>query len=82
MSVLADQFRPGTFVDPHSGQQTRLVLNLPAGKYRAEWLDPKTGQTTSEPVSAENGADVTLTTPSFDQDIAVRLRAAAPSAKP
>jgi hypothetical protein len=64
----------GTFLDPHSGQPTRLVLTLPAGKYRAEWVDPKTGKSTSEALNvAGGGADVTLTTPAYEQDIALRL---------
>ena len=68
----------GTFLDPHSGQPTRLVLTLPAGKYLAEWLDPKTGEKTSGEVSSEDGAEVTVLTPAYDQDVALRLVPASP----
>jgi hypothetical protein len=64
----------GTFLDPHSGQPTKLVLNLPTGKYRAEWLDPRSGRTTSEAVSGDaGGGGVTVTTPAYEQDVALRL---------
>ena len=74
----ATKTHAGTFLDPHSGQPTDLVLTLPAGKYRAEWLDPKTGQTTSGEVTiAKADEPAKVTTPPYDQDVALRLSPAA-----
>ena len=69
----ATKTHAGTFLDPHSGQPTRLVLAVPAGDYRAEWTDPKTGQTTSAVVSVAAGEGATVATPAYDQDVALRL---------
>jgi hypothetical protein len=64
----------GKFSDPTSGQQTRLTLSLPPGRYRAQWIDPKTGQAATEGVTVKEGAgDVTLTSPAYDQDVVLRL---------
>ena len=62
---------------PFSGQsdagQTAIEIELPAGKWRAEWLDTKTGQTTAAP-PVEGGATRTLVAPAYENDIALRLR--------
>lgn len=66
----------GKFVDPQSGKQTKLVLTVEPGKYSAEWLDPKTGQSSTQGVAAPGtgrAAELTLTSPAYDQDIALRL---------
>lgn len=51
-----------------------LQLNLPAGTYAVEWLDPVTGRTTTVPVLNHSGGPLTLTTPAFAEDIAFRLQ--------
>jgi hypothetical protein len=50
-----------------------VTLELAAGKYAGEWLSPMTG----EPVQAVSvdGGRVTLKSPAFETDIALRLKA-------
>jgi hypothetical protein len=57
------------------GQEVRLKLKLPVGRYRAEWLHPRTGET-------EAGVDLTvaaetidLASPRYDGEIALAIRA-------
>ncbi len=51
-----------------------LTLELPAGKYGAEWVNTKTGQgQKTEPIEAEGGP-VTLPVPKYVDDIALRIR--------
>ncbi len=55
------------------GTQVTLSLDLPAGKYEGEWLDPVTGARGAA-VSMEHGGGVaTLTSPEYAEDIALRL---------
>ena len=58
------------------GIQAKLVLSLPKGQYRAEWVDTKTGQTASAEPFTHGGGGRTLTSPKFDNDIALRITAA------
>jgi len=53
-----------------------LVLDLPAGRYRAEWWNTKTGQVTPSAGFSHPGGEKTLGSPSFTEDIALRLVAA------
>ena len=55
--------------------QTQLVLELPAGKYRAEWLDTKTGQIAESARFQHPGGPKTLRSPVFANDIALRILA-------
>lgn len=53
---------------------TKLRLTLPTGRYRCEWLDPKTGTTTDGgQVEAKEGDPPTVETPPFAQDIALKM---------
>lgn len=53
--------------------QAKLTLQLPKGKFRAEWIDTKTGETLKSE-SVEVGANETaLTSPEFQLDVALRL---------
>jgi hypothetical protein len=65
----------GKFFDPEAGKAARVALGLPAGTYRAEWVDTRTGKTTGATV--EGGSDAQLETPAFEEDVAVRLTRAA-----
>ncbi len=49
-----------------------LTLELPAGEYTGEWLAPVTGESV-QPVSVDGGR-VTLISPAFETDIALRLK--------
>lgn len=50
-----------------------LVLHLPAGRYRTDWWDTKTGQVTSAGEFSHAGGDKNLQTPSFTEDVALRV---------
>ena len=51
-----------------------IKLNLPKGKYRAEWLDTKTGQVAKSDNNVDAAAaPCTLTAPGFADDIALRI---------
>ncbi len=57
------------------GPAATITLALPPGKYRFEWLDPKTGHA-GPSGTIEGGNDVTLEAPKFSEDIALGLKAA------
>jgi hypothetical protein len=52
----------------------RLQLALPAGRYRAQWFDPKTGQTTKRTLVRNGGGTVTLISPLYSEDVALAIR--------
>ncbi len=56
----------------HSAQ---LSLDLPAGKYRAEWIDTKTGKVAKRENLSHEGGARTLASPQYSEDIALRVRA-------
>ena len=50
-----------------------VTLELPAGRYRAEWVNPLTGKIDKhETVKSEQGL-VILKSPQYSEDIALRL---------
>jgi hypothetical protein len=51
----------------------RLELQLPVGSYIVEWIDTKTGATARREELDHAGGALTLSSPAFDQDIALRL---------
>jgi len=53
-----------------------IVLDLPAGSYRAEWVDPKTGAASPAAEFAHAGGPKELASPEFAEDVALRLAAA------
>jgi hypothetical protein len=56
------------------GRKADLELDLPAGAYRAEWVNTKTGAVEkSEDVKHAGGAR-TFASPAFDDDIALRVK--------
>jgi hypothetical protein len=50
-----------------------LVLNLPAGHYKAEWMNTVTGKVDKAEDFDQSGGDRTLVSPSFSDDIALRV---------
>jgi hypothetical protein len=46
---------------------------MPAGRYSAEWLDPESGLVVSREQFTYRGGQVTLLTPLYRIDIALRL---------
>lgn len=63
---LADHLRAGI--------EAELTLTVPAGRYRAAWLDILTGQTVHTEELEHSGGELRLKTPRFDNDIALALR--------
>ena len=65
----------GRMQDPAAGQPVKLALDLPAGDYRVEWLDPKEGKPPAARELKHAGGQATLESPAFTQDVAVRITA-------
>lgn len=65
------QIAPG----PHSVQ---LTLALPPGRYRVSWLNTKTGNIDKRGKFAHSGGDRILTSPSYTEDIALKLTVSPP----
>lgn len=63
----AQKLNRGTFENAFS-------LDLPAGLYEAEWLDPATGRVRHTDRVEHAGGACTLKTPSFETDLAWRLK--------
>ncbi|MBT7161881.1 MAG: hypothetical protein HN904_03830, partial [Victivallales bacterium] len=53
--------------------QLQLTLDLPAGTYRAEWLNPTTGKVDKTLDIQHSGGARILSAPVFREDIALRL---------
>jgi hypothetical protein len=57
----------------HGGPQANLVLGLPAGRYKAEWIDCLSGKVAkTDTVNAENST-TELQSPRFGPEIALRI---------
>lgn len=61
-------------VDP-TPQSARLSLDLPAGSYRAEWIDTKNGKVAKRENFSHRGGPRTLASPQYNEDIALRVQA-------
>lgn len=61
-------------VDP-APRTAELTLDLPAGKYRAEWIDTKGGRIAKRESFAHRGGERMLAGPQYAEDIALRVRA-------
>ena len=55
--------------------KTILVLSLPAGSYRAEWIDTKNGEVAASKQFEHSGGSRPLESPTFAADIALRVAA-------
>jgi hypothetical protein len=56
------------------GIGAELMLDLPEGSYRAEWLNPRTGKVDRAEEFRHFGGEYTLTAPAYTEDIALRVR--------
>jgi hypothetical protein len=62
------------YVVPSDPQRTSLILDLPAGAYKAEWVNTKTGKVDkAESLNIASG-ESTLVSPSYHEDIALRIK--------
>jgi CubicO group peptidase (beta-lactamase class C family) len=57
----------------HGGTRAELVLELPAGAYKAEWVNTKTGRIDKTETSVHAGGQWTLVSPTYSEDIALRV---------
>lgn len=58
---------PGTY-------QEKVVISLPAGNYKADWVDPARGVTVTSESFQHEGGNRTLQTPTYKVDIALRIK--------
>ena len=58
---------PGKYVE-------KLVVSLPAGSYKMDWIDPASGSVVGTETFTHSGGDRTLTTPQHAVDIALRIK--------
>jgi hypothetical protein len=55
------------------GTRADLVLDLPAGRYRAEWLNPRTGKIEKTADLDHTDGRATLASPEYSEDIALGI---------
>ena len=55
-------------------RSTQLGLELPAGDYRAEWIDTKSGKVAKQERFAHKGGTHALISPQYIEDIAARIQ--------
>src|SRR5262249_31795854 len=58
----------------NGGTQGRLVLDLPANRYTAEWVDTKTGKVARAERFTHGGGEKALASPVYSEDIALRVK--------
>ncbi len=58
--------------------EERLVLDLPAGKYRVDWIDPSTGTVLDTKRFAHAGGERSISTPKHAIDVALRIKSEGP----
>ncbi len=56
-------------------QSAALLVNLPAGKYKVEWWNPRTGKVDSTETFGHEGGRTHIASPEFTEDAAVLVRA-------
>jgi hypothetical protein len=56
------------------GAAARLTLDIPPGRYRAEWVNPRTGATDKTETLRHAGGELSLESPPYSEDIALRVR--------
>lgn len=58
------------------GPEAKLSLALPAGKYKAEWVSPVTGDVVRNEMVTASGAPTEVQSPKFEPDVALRIKRA------
>jgi hypothetical protein len=58
---------PGSYVE-------ELVLKLPPGTYKTDWVDPASGKKSGSETFEHSGGNRTFTTPRHSVDVALRIR--------
>ena len=57
----------------NGGSRAKLQVQLPEGKYSAEWINTKTGKTDKNERFDHSGGNRTLESPGYQDDIALRI---------
>jgi hypothetical protein len=57
----------------NGGTSAELVVELPPGRYRAEWVNPRTGVVDKAIDLDHKGGPLPLVSPRYDEDIALRI---------
>ena len=65
---------PRPIVVPAVGGSIEIGLDLPSGRYRAEWIDPKTGTVARAEDVDHPGGQRRLASPEFEEDVALTVR--------
>ncbi len=73
VSVLAEAGRAYA-VYVKGGTAAELSLELPAGAYGAEWVNPRTGRVEKAETFRHEGGERTLVSPVYSEDIALRVK--------
>jgi hypothetical protein len=58
-----------------AAQTAELGLELPAGRYRVQWIDTKTGKVAKEEAVTHQGGVRLVASPRYSEDIALRVQA-------
>lgn len=56
------------------GKSAKPQLALPEGRYKAEWISPVSGKVVKSETISSSGDAVTLESPEFDPDIALKMK--------
>jgi len=69
-------FRKGAYYTavPGSYQETITLKDIPAGKYTVEWVAPRSGEIAGSNDLIHKGGDLSLRTPLYAIDIALRMK--------
>lgn len=70
--VMAD-YRP-RYIFGTRRQKTALTLQLPAGRYKANWWNPRSGKVDHSETFEHQGSGKTLNTPEYSEDLALELK--------
>jgi hypothetical protein len=66
---------------PRQEPRAGVLLDLPAGRWRADWLHPATGAWEPSQILDHPGGGRSIDGPGFDRDIALRVRRVRPTGK-
>ncbi len=58
----------------HGGTTSEVAIELPAGRYEAEWIHTKSGKMERRQTCDHQGGQRTLVSPTYVEDIALRVR--------